>query len=90
MKLSTKVLSAVAALGLFVGVAPQAEARTSFGSVAGFSGVTAVDRVDVDTLYVPLTSGDGVVNVRCSTGDYEYNYLLTRSAAHALASAWCR
>lgn len=85
----TPLLSTFATVALAVSATPQAEARTVTGPLAGFSGVTAVDRVDVDTLYVPLPSGDGVVHVRCSTGDFTWNYLVNRRAAHELAKAWC-
>jgi hypothetical protein len=87
--LNTFVASALVAVTAFVG-APSVEARTVTGNLAGFQGVTAVDRRYEDTLYVPFTSGTGVLNVNCSNGKYEYNSLLTSGSARRLALAWCR
>ena len=78
----------IAVSSLFAVNAP-AEARTVTGNIAGFQSVTAVDRVDVDTLYVPLPAGDGIVHVRCSTGDITFNGLLGRAGARKVAKAWC-
>ena len=77
------------ALALTVAGSKEAEARTVFGNIAGFQGVTAIDRDDVDSLFVPLTRGTGEVHVRCSTGDITFNGYLGRPAARAIAKAWC-
>ena len=79
---------AIAVSGLFA-VNNPAEAGVVRGDIAGYQGVTAVDRVDVDTLYVPFPEGDGVVHVRCSTGDITFNGTLGRTAARSIARAWC-
>ena len=78
----------LATTALFGGMAP-AEARVVTGSVGGFRGVTAVDRYNVDTLYIPFTKGTGVVNVNCATGDYNWNGYMTKGGALAVARDWC-
>lgn len=87
--LATASFATCAAIALSVATSSEAEARTVRGDIAGFQGVTAVDRVDVDTLYVPLPTGDGIVHVRCSTGDITFNGILGRPSARAVAKAWC-
>ena len=79
----------IAAVGLFATEAGYA--RTVTGNIAGFQGVTAVDRGRgaTDTLYIPLPGQDGQVDVNCSTGDFAWNSATNRGAARAVAMAWC-
>jgi hypothetical protein len=85
---------AIAAVGLVAteaGFASTAEARVVRGNVAGFQGVTAIDRgtYGTDTLYIPFSGQDGQVDVSCSTGDYSWNSAMGQASARAVAVAWC-
>ena len=85
---------ALAVVGLVAteaGFAAPSEARTVTGRVGEFQGVTAVDRgtYGTDTLYVPFPNSTGVVNVTCSTGDYNWNSAISRAAALHIATSWC-
>ena len=88
MNYFTPVAPLLAALTLFV-AAPKADAaQIQRGNIAGFGGVTAVNRATVDTLTVPFPTHDGVVDVNCSTGDYQWNGMKQGSAL-AIVRAWC-
>ena len=83
------IITAVATASIAIGgFATGAEARTVHGNIAGFQGVTALDRVDYDSIYVPFPNHTGEVHVNCSTGDYTYRGM-NRGSANAIATEWC-
>ena len=84
------IITAVATASIaLVGFSAGAEARTVYGNIAGFQGVTAIDRYDFDSLYVPFPGHTGEVHVNCATGDYTYRGMY-RASASKIAIAWCR
>ena len=86
--LATAAVIAIAGLSSL----PAEAAVVRTGNLGRFQGVTTIDRGPgaVDTLRVPFPEGTGVVNVRCASGDYEYNGLVHKSGAEYLIRAWCR
>ena len=85
-----KAIATAALASAFIAGAPGAQAYTNVqrGNLAGFQGVTAIDRGDVDTITIPFTSHEAVVEVRCSTGEYTWNGI-PQFVALKIKRAWC-
>ena len=58
------------------------------GNIAGYQGVTAIDRGTVDTLTIPFPNHEGIVEVNCRTGQYSWNGI-TQAGALAIVRQWC-
>ena len=89
--IATASFATCAAIALSVATSSEAQARyrTITGDIAGFRDVTAVDREVIDTFYIPLHGDDGIVEVRCATGEYTWNYKMNQLSALRIKRAWC-
>ena len=83
-----KAIATTAFAAAFLAGAPGALAGVQRGNLAGFVNVTAIDRDTVDTISIPFSTHDGIVEVRCSTGDYTWNGI-SQSAALRIVREWC-